>query len=156
MLLLVSCSSCSDMLLQLCSYTARLKTPLETSSCIVLAVRAYNKVGLYSTITHQLRGCDFTSKVMLTVVDAVATTQDGWVEGHVMSSSTYTVQGVMFCVYWCWWLVYYRDYPSIQIVHSISFDHTVNVSIMRVLGHNWQCIHDFYTVQDNQKRKQCS
>ena len=62
---------------QLCSYTARLKTPLETSSCLVLAVRAYNKVGLYSTITHQLRGCDVSSKVTLTVVDAVATTQDG-------------------------------------------------------------------------------
>ena len=54
--------------------------PLDTSSCVVLALRGYNKVGLYSTVTRQLRGCDVASKVTLTVVDAVATKLDGWVD----------------------------------------------------------------------------
>ncbi|KAK2161993.1 hypothetical protein NP493_1549g00025 [Ridgeia piscesae] len=61
----------------LCSYTIRLKAPLETSSCLVVALRAYNKVNLYSTITRQLRGCDVSSKVTLTVIDAVSPKLNG-------------------------------------------------------------------------------
>ena len=62
---------------QVCSYTIRLAAPLETSSCVVLALRAYNKVGLYSTVRRNLGGCNVASKVKLIVVDAVATTLDG-------------------------------------------------------------------------------
>ena len=63
--------------LQLCSSSVRLEAPLEGTSCIVLAVRAHSIVGLYSTITRHLSGCDHASSVKLTVVDAVGTKLNG-------------------------------------------------------------------------------
>ncbi|KAI0232203.1 hypothetical protein LSAT2_017453, partial [Lamellibrachia satsuma] len=73
----VICQKTKNPANHLCSYTANLAAPLETSSCVVLVLRVYNKVGLYSTVTHQLRGCDVASKVRLTVMDAVASTVEG-------------------------------------------------------------------------------
>ena len=44
---------------------------MEASSCLLIAVRGYNKVGLSSVSTGELHGCTVTSKHQLVVVDAV-------------------------------------------------------------------------------------
>ncbi|KAK2183533.1 hypothetical protein NP493_308g03123 [Ridgeia piscesae] len=62
---------------KLCSSSVRLEAPLEGTSCIVLAVRAHSIVGLYSTITRHMSGCDHASSVKLTVIDAVGTKLNG-------------------------------------------------------------------------------
>ena len=54
--------------------TYTLEAKLEASSCLMLAVRGYNKAMLYSTAYKEFKGCSVPDRYQLLVLDAVGET----------------------------------------------------------------------------------
>ena len=54
--------------------TYTLESKLEASSCLIMAVRGYNKAMLYGTAYKEFKGCSVPDRYQLLVFDAVGET----------------------------------------------------------------------------------